>query len=157
MFESSVEKEQMKLYQIETSSFCSAHCSYCPQHLMTRPQGNMSLTTFIQTYLPYTDRDLIKKYLQIHADYGTIDYAIDSDGEIIGLVRYNVSEDGEIGIILDLVIAPNWRNKGLGNNFIKRATKRWTKGKYLVFKRERKVRKAERKILISEFLKHENF
>jgi len=115
------------------------------------------LTEFIQKYLPYSDKDLIKKYLQEHSNYGTIDFAIDDNREIIGLVRYNVSEDGETGFILDLAIRPDWRNRGLGNHFIKRALKSFPKGKWLDFKRGRKARSNERKILISEFLKHRNF
>ncbi len=114
------------------------------------------LTEFIQTYLPYTDRDLIQKYLKEHSDYGTIDYAFSGE-EIIGLVRYNVSDDGEIGYILDLAIRPDHRRQGLGKHFITRALKSFPKGKYLVFKRGRKARSDERKILISEFLKHEKF
>ncbi len=50
-----------RVYQIETSSFCNTNCSYCPQHLMTRPQGNMSLTTFIQTL-----RTIENKYVALH-------------------------------------------------------------------------------------------
>lgn len=115
------------------------------------------LTDFIQKYLPYSDRDLIQKYLAEHNAYHTIDYAIDENQEIIGLVRWNVSEDGEIGFILDLAIRPDYRNKGLGNHFIRRALKYFPKGKWLVFKRGRKIRSEERKILISEFLKHNNF
>lgn len=115
------------------------------------------LVEFSQKYLPYTDKDLIKKYISEHSVYGTIDFAIDDNQEIIGLVRYNVSDDGEVGEILDLVIRPDYRNKGLGNHFIRRALKTFPKGKWLVFKRGRKNRNEERKILISEFLKHENF
>jgi ribosomal protein S18 acetylase RimI-like enzyme len=115
------------------------------------------LTEFIQKYLPYTDRDLIQKYLKEHSIYGTIDYALDDNQEVIGLVRWNVSENGEIGIICDLAIRPDWRNKGLGNHFIRNALKKYPQGKWLVFKRGRKTRNEERKILISEFLKHSNF
>ncbi|MFA5398672.1 MAG: radical SAM/SPASM domain-containing protein [Methanogenium sp.] len=38
----------MKAYQIETSAFCNAECSYCPHQKMTRVQGNMSIETFDQ-------------------------------------------------------------------------------------------------------------
>ena len=121
------------------------------------PELLEKLTDFIQKYLPYSDKDLIQRYLKEHSSYGTIDYAFDYAGEIIGLVRYNVSPDGEIGYILDLAVRPDWRNKGLGNHFIRRALKSFPKGKWLVFKRGRKARSEERKILISEFLKHNNF
>jgi ribosomal protein S18 acetylase RimI-like enzyme len=114
------------------------------------------LTEFIQTYLPYTDRDLVKNYLNEHYKFHTIDYA-DSNGEIVGLVRWNISEDGETGFILDLAIRPDWRGRGLGNHFIRRALRSFPKVKWLSFKRGRKARSDERKISISEFLKHNKF
>jgi len=115
------------------------------------------LTEFIQKYLPYTDRNLVKNYLNEHYKFHTIDYAITPQGEIIGLVRWNISDDGETGFILDLAIHPDYRGQGLGKHFILRALKTFPKGKWLVFQRGRKNRKEERKILISEFLKHNNF
>lgn len=114
------------------------------------------LVEFSQKYLPYNDRDLIKNYLKEHSIYGTIDYAIEGDN-IIGLVRYNVSDNGEIGEILDLVIHPSYRGKGLGKAFILRALKSFPKGKYLVFKRGRRDKHKEHKVLISSFLEHNIF
>lgn len=108
----------------------------------------------MQKYLPYDDPGLLANYFEIHNQLGTIYYALDGD-EVIGLVRFNT--DGETGEILDLVIRPDWRNKGLGNHFIRRALKSFPNGKWLVFKRGRKARSEERKILISDFLKHEKF
>ncbi len=120
------------------------------------PELLEKLTEFIQTYLPYSDRDLIHKYLAEHSDYGTIDYAVDKD-KIIGLVRYNVSDDGETGFILDLAIHPDYRGHGLAKSFIIRALKNFPKGKWLVFKRGRKSRSDERKIPIEEIMKHNFF
>jgi len=115
------------------------------------------LVEFSQKYLPYEDRDLIKNYFKTHSGYGTIDFAVDDKQEIIGLVRYNISPDGETGEILDLVIRPDWRYQGLGNNFIRKALKTFTKAKFLAFRRDRKTRKEERRLLISEVLKHNFF
>jgi ribosomal protein S18 acetylase RimI-like enzyme len=114
------------------------------------------LTCFIQTYLPYTDKDLIKNYLNEHYKFHTIDYAIDK-GEIIGIGRWNVSDDGEIGYILDLAIHPDYRGQGLGKHFILRALKKFPKMKYLSFNRQRKKRKEERIIPVEVFLKHNFF
>jgi ribosomal protein S18 acetylase RimI-like enzyme len=121
------------------------------------PEILEKLTDFIQKYLPYADRDLLKKYLKEHSDYGTIDYAITEKQDIIGLVRYNMSEDGQTGFILDLVIHPDYRGQGIAKSFILKALKTFPKVKWLVFRRERKLRKEERKIALSEFLKHNNF
>ena len=121
------------------------------------PEILEKLTEFIQKYLPYSDKDLIKKYLKEHSDYGTIDYAINDKQEIIGLVRWNVSEDGEVGYILDLAIHPDYRGQGIAKSFIIKALKSFPKGKWLVYHRGRKNNKDEKKIPISEFLKHNNF
>ena len=115
------------------------------------------LTNFIQTYLPYTDVDLIKDYLNQHYRFHTIDYAVNDEGEIIGLVRWNVSEDGETGYILDLAIHPDYKGQGIAKSFIIKALKSFPNGKWLVFSRRRKANNKERKIPISEFLKHNNF
>jgi Acetyltransferase (GNAT) family. len=121
------------------------------------PELLEKLTCFIQAYLPYTDRNLVKNYLSKHYKFHTIDFALDENQEVIGLVRWNISDDGETGFILDLAIRPDWRNKGLGNHFIARALKSFPKAKWLVFKRGRKLRNEERKIAVSEFLKHNKF
>ena len=114
------------------------------------------LTAFIQKYLPYGDKYLVKKYIQEHNAYHTLYYALDKD-EVIGLVRFNLSEDGEIADILDLVIHPDYRGQGVAKSFINRALKEFPNGKYLTFKRGRKNRNEQRKIPISEFIKHNFF
>jgi ribosomal protein S18 acetylase RimI-like enzyme len=72
-------------------------------------------------------------------------------------VRWNISDDGETGFICALAIRPDFRGRGVGNNFIRRSFKQYPNIKYLVYKRERKTRKEERKIPIAEFLKHNKF
>jgi len=115
------------------------------------------LTEFAQKYLPYDNGDLLKEYYKTHSDYGTILYAFDSVGEITGLVRFNVIDNGKTGQILDLVIRPDWRGKGLGNHFIRRALKTFPNSKFIVFHRGRKNRSQERQIPIDSFLRHNRF
>jgi len=112
------------------------------------------LTDFVQKYLPYRDRNLIRHYIELHEGYNTIDYAIDDRGEIIGLCRWNVSKSGTVGHILDLVIRPDWRGRGLARSFLIRALKRFPKGKYLTFEREKKYpNREQRYIPIEQILK----
>ena len=114
------------------------------------------LTDFLQKYLPYGDRYLVKKYIQEHNTYHTLYYALDKD-KVIGLVRFNLSQDGETADILDLVIHPEYKGQGIAKSFITRALKEFPKGKFLTFKRGRKNRSEQRKIPISEFIKHNFF
>jgi MoaA/NifB/PqqE/SkfB family radical SAM enzyme len=51
----------MNIYQIETSAFCNAECSYCPHHLMTREQGNMTYKTYV-----YVLRAMKNNYFALH-------------------------------------------------------------------------------------------
>jgi N-acetylglutamate synthase-like GNAT family acetyltransferase len=93
------------------------------------------LTDFIIEHLKYKDREQIKRYIKDHEKYGTIDYATDEMGNIIGVCRWNMSDDGTIGQILDLAVADGWRKKGLGRDFVLRAIKRWTKVTHLEYQR----------------------
>lgn len=48
----------IKIYQIETSAFCNASCSFCPHSKMTRKQGDMSAETFSEI-LSIIDNDYV--------------------------------------------------------------------------------------------------
>jgi ribosomal protein S18 acetylase RimI-like enzyme len=113
------------------------------------------LTDFIQKYLPYTDRDLIKKYLSSHENYGTLDYAIENGG-IIGVCRWNIHDD--TAEILDLAIDENYRGRGLAKQFLERGLKIWKNVKYLSFVRGKKYpNRQPRKIPIEAVLKRNFF
>jgi hypothetical protein len=51
----------MKIYNVELTNHCNAHCSYCPHSKMTRAKGYMSLFTFGQV-LSCMDN----KYITLH-------------------------------------------------------------------------------------------
>lgn len=54
---------------------------------------------FVKKYESYNQDDIIAK----HLEYGTID-AIKVDGDIKGVVRYNISESGKLADILELYV-----------------------------------------------------
>jgi N-acetylglutamate synthase-like GNAT family acetyltransferase len=112
---------------------------------------------FYEKYLQYRDRDLVHKYLDIHNNLGTMFYALDNDGEVIGVCRWNINDNGTIAKIIDLAIRPDYRGKGVGKHFLIRGLKLWTKVTHLEF--ERGVRGDHRlKLLpVEAILKHNFF
>jgi N-acetylglutamate synthase-like GNAT family acetyltransferase len=115
------------------------------------------IVDFIQKYLPYTDKELIKDYLEQHLHHHTIDYAIDTEGEVIGVCRWNLSEDGKTAHILDLAIRPDFRGKGVSRNFLERGLKIWKNVTHLVFERGARGDKREHKLPIEAILKRNIF
>jgi GNAT superfamily N-acetyltransferase len=93
------------------------------------------IAEFLCEHNKYTDREMLKGYLREHGGYGTLDYGIDTDGNIVSVVRYNLSNDGSVADILDFAIRHDFRNKGLGKDFILRALKKWPNIKKLKFMR----------------------
>ena len=121
------------------------------------PEILEKLVEFVKTYLPYTDKDLIKKYLEEHNVYHTLYYAIDEQGEIVGVCRWNISEDSKTAHILDLAIRPDFRNQGVGKDFLKRGLSLWKNVTHLVFERGSRGDKRERRIPIEAILKRNIF
>lgn len=102
------------------------------------------IVEFYQKYLGTLEKDVVRFYIGEHLKYGTIDYAIDDKGDVIGLCRWNIN--GTTAKIIDLAIAPEWRKKGLGKHFLVRALKIWKNVTHLEFKRG--LRQDDRKRLI---------
>jgi predicted GNAT family acetyltransferase len=88
---------------------------------------------FFKKHLKYEDREILKEYIKQHEKYGTFDYAVDTDGEIVAVVRWNF-KDG-VGNILDFAVKDVHRNKGVGKDFIKRALKKFPNAKKIIFQR----------------------
>lgn len=113
------------------------------------------ITEFIIEHHGYYNKELIKEYVEFHNKYGTIDYAIDHEGYIIAVCRWNMSDDGRIAQVLDFAINEKWRNQGIGNDFIRRALKRFPSIEWLEFRRglrNKKLRKLEvKKVLLRSF------
>jgi GNAT superfamily N-acetyltransferase len=110
------------------------------------------LTDFIEKYLPYRDRDLIKDYIKQHKGFHTIDYAIDK-GDIVGICRWNISDDGKTAFILDLAIREDFRHKGVARDFLIRGLRIWKNVTHLQFKRGTRGDDRQRRIPIEAILK----
>lgn len=91
--------------------------------------GFDTLTDFVCEYMPQysNSRHMVKAEIKKHWAYGTLDYGMDSLG-ISYAMRYNISFDGKICDVLDLVIRPD--KKGI--RFVKYIIARnWSKYKNL--------------------------
>lgn len=112
---------------------------------------------FIQEHLKYHDRDLMREYINEHRKYGTFDYAIDTQGNIVSMCRWNISDDFTLAYVLDFAIAKEWRNKRVGTNFIVRAMMKFPKIEKLVFKRGVRGDERTREISIKGIFRHNIF
>ncbi len=94
-----------------------------------------NIIDFVVKHIKYDDRDKVAEYIQQHIKYGTFDYAVDDNNNIIACVRFNVSEDGLTFDIFDFSVEEKWRRKGVGRDLILRGLKRFPSVKYLRFQR----------------------
>jgi N-acetylglutamate synthase-like GNAT family acetyltransferase len=121
---------------------------------MTEEELN-KIVDFYEKYLGQLDRETIKEQLLDNLKYATVDYATDEKGGVIGLCRWNVTNN--IAHILDLTIAPEWRKRGLGNHFLTRGLKLWKNVTHIEFMRAKKGGKRIRLIPVEYILKHSSF
>lgn len=103
--------------------------------------------------LKYPDRELLKKYIEEHLKYGTIDYAIDTNNNIVGYVRFNILDD--VWDIIDFAVDKKWRRKGIGKDLILRGLERFPTGKYIKFERVLRGDNRIRKLPIERIIKQE--
>ena len=54
----------MKVYQLETTNYCNANCSYCPHDKMTRPKGYVSVE-IVKKVAEYCQKNN-QKYIALH-------------------------------------------------------------------------------------------
>ena len=115
------------------------------------------IVDFLIEHNKYEDRELLKKYIEEHREYGTLDYAIDTNGAIVAVCRWNVSADGNVADILDFAIRDSHRNKGIGGNFIVRAMRKFPKLESLEFTRGVRGDMRVKKLSIKGILKRNIF
>lgn len=113
------------------------------------------VSNFILKYNKYKDINLIRKYVEEHFKYRTIDYAVDENNNIIAVVRWNVIN--EYFNILDFCISEDYRKKGLGCKFIIKGLKYFPDVKYLQFQRGVRGDERIRKLSIDKVLRRNFF
>lgn len=97
-----------------------------------------------------------KEVVNEHLKYGTID-ALENDGRIIAVVRYNITPSGATADILDL-----WIDHKDGLNiikyFIKNGLNKYPKLKYIRFIREKKYNNRNTRIYrIKDLIKEKSY
>lgn len=90
---------------------------------------------FIQEYLKYPDRELLREYVIKHEEYKTLDYAVDTGDAIVAVCRWNISDDGKVVSVLDFAIKDTYRKKGIGRDFVIRAMKKFPNIEVIRFQR----------------------
>jgi len=115
------------------------------------------LADFVQKYLSYKDRDLIKAHILRHNEYHTIYYAIDDKGEIVGFCRWNISPDGKTAFILDMITRPDFRRLGVGRDFLRKGLSLWDKVTHIQFNRGSREDFRQKRIPVGQILKRNIF
>ena len=123
---------------------------------MTEEELN-KIVEFYSRYIQTIDKEVAKVHILEHLKYGTIDYAVDEKGNVIGLCRWNISENGNIARMIDLAVDEKWRRQGVAKNFLIRGLKLWKNVKFVEFERELRGDKRRRKIPVEFILKRNIF
>jgi len=89
------------------------------------------------------NREKIKEAIVKHINYKTCIILMDLEG-IAGLCRWNVSDSGTVAHILDLIIAPKYRNKRFINRLLIKGLRLYPNVKFLEWEREIKYPNRER-------------
>lgn len=117
------------------------------------------ISTFILKYSTYTNKEVIEEYIKRHLEYGTAEVLFDDEGEVIAVVRWNIT--GVTAEVCDLIIHPDYRgNDKIMIYFLQRGLKKFPYMKFLMFKRgydnatiEEEDKKPWHRISIDRWLK----
>ena len=94
------------------------------------------IVDFVIANSPYTDREIIKEYINIHLGYGTCDYAFNGNGKVAYVCRWNI--ENRTAVILDLIISKRFRRKGLIKKILQKNLDRFPFVHFLSWKRGNK-------------------
>lgn len=112
---------------------------------------------FIKKYgthvLEHIDKKTLKKYLLLHLEYQTIVVVWDK-GEIAGVCAFNI--DGEQAKIVECIVNPQYRNKGLLKKMTLIALERYPYLKELVFNKIKNNDGRQHEIDLNKWIKFNN-
>ena len=89
------------------------------------------------------NKEKIKEVIVQHINYKTCIILNDLDG-VAGVCRWNISDSGTVATILDLIIAPKYRNKRYINRLLIKGLRMYPNVKFLEWEREIKYPNRER-------------
>jgi N-acetylglutamate synthase-like GNAT family acetyltransferase len=110
------------------------------------------ICNFILKYSPYTDKEKIKEFIQLHLKYKTCLIVYNEKNEIIAVARWNILPSGKTAHILDLIIRPDYRNKGFIKKMLIKGLEIWKEVKYLCWDRLEKYPARETRMYSVEQL-----
>jgi hypothetical protein len=82
-------------------------------------------TDFIFVNSTYTDKDALKERIRKHYDYKTCKICLDGDGKVCAVCLWNISENGKVAHVVDMVIREDFRGKDLMRRILAEGMKVW--------------------------------
>jgi hypothetical protein len=113
------------------------------------------IANFIIEHNKYIEEEKVRKYVEQHSKYGTIDYAVDRDGNIVAVCRWNVKNN--VFEVLDFCIREDFRNGTIGKDFILRGLKKFPNVEYLEYTRGVRGDSRKKRINVEFILKRNIF
>lgn len=117
------------------------------------PEYHDKLVIFIRNHIRLYDEDLLKEYIRQHESFGTMDYAVDTNDNIVGFIRFNLSDDGKCVHVLDFCVKEQHRWRGIGRDFIKRALVKFPNIEKIRFQRGLRGQEEYKELNIKGILK----
>ena len=104
------------------------------------------LTEFVIKYSNHTKKGTIREIIRKHLEYNTCIYLTDEKNEIGAVVRWNISKSGIIAHVLDLIVRPDFRRRGLIKTMLIKGLIKYPLVRFLSWERETKYPDRERRV-----------
>ena len=112
------------------------------------------IVDFVITNSHYTDREKIKEVIRKHFEYRTCLIIYDDNNGLCAVCRWNISFNGRMADIEDLIIREDFRNRNLIKRILLRGLRMYPTVKFLRWERRSKYPDREKKIYsVRELLK----
>jgi len=92
-------------------------------------------TEFIYRYATYRDKEKLRARVEAHIKYKTCKILFDKTGMVCAVCLWNISPDGEVAEVTDMVIREDYRKMDLMRWILTEGRKIWPV-KYLKFNRD---------------------
>lgn len=114
-------------------------------------------TDFVMDNSTYIDRAFVRDRISRHIYYKTCKILFDDRGKVCATCCWNISPDGQIADVLDMIIRKDYRGKDIMRGILMLAVKMWPL-KYLRYNRDYTITGESRwqepkKFKVSSFLR----
>ena len=111
------------------------------------------IVEFIKPYFDERHHGKIAGAVEWHIKNRTFDYALDGDGEMVAVVLWTLTPDKKTANIRELIIRPDWKWRGVYQDFLLRAIKETPSIETITFKRLRKGNGRLRRYSMEKFIR----